>query len=116
MNSPGPGTAKPLSSSGPQKLSTKSTNPTWGFGTSRVSHTDTTVKCCTRHGSRCVGNCWSCARQHTLASAAWLPVTCRLSCCFGCALTLCSLLPRLLLLQRLAEYCNDSPGPGTYYA
>jgi hypothetical protein len=41
MNSPGPGTAKPLSSSGPQKLSTKSTNPTWGFGTSRVSETDT---------------------------------------------------------------------------
>lgn len=37
MNSPGPGTAKPLSASGPQKLSTRSTNPTWGFGTSRVS-------------------------------------------------------------------------------
>lgn len=42
MNSPGPGTAKPLSSAGPQKLSTKATNPTWGFGTSRV-RTLTTV-------------------------------------------------------------------------
>lgn len=28
----------------------------------------------------------------------------------------CNLLLFLMLLQRLAEYCNDSPGPGTYYA
>lgn len=27
-----------------------------------------------------------------------------------------NLSPLLVLLQRLAEYCNDSPGPGTYYA
>lgn len=40
MTSPGPGTAQPLSSTGPQKLSTKSSNPTWGFGTSRVSCRD----------------------------------------------------------------------------
>ncbi len=36
MTSPGPGTAKPYTSSGVQRLSTKGSSPTWGFGTSRV--------------------------------------------------------------------------------
>eukprot|EP00879_Flechtneria_rotunda_P016706 GHRR01017482.1.p1 GENE.GHRR01017482.1~~GHRR01017482.1.p1 ORF type:complete len:306 (+),score=70.82 GHRR01017482.1:1571-2488(+) len=35
MSSPGPGTAQPYTSSGSQQLSTKHTNPTWGFGTSK---------------------------------------------------------------------------------
>uniref|UniRef100_A0A383WC15 Flagellar associated protein n=1 Tax=Tetradesmus obliquus TaxID=3088 RepID=A0A383WC15_TETOB len=35
IGSPGPGTAKPYTSSGSQQLSTKHTNPTWGFGTSK---------------------------------------------------------------------------------
>lgn len=37
IGSPGPGTAKPYTSSGSQQLSTKHTNPTWGFGTSKVN-------------------------------------------------------------------------------
>lgn len=37
--SPGPGTAKPYTSSGSQQLSTKQTAPTFGFGTSKVSIT-----------------------------------------------------------------------------
>jgi len=36
ITSPGPGTAKPYTSSGSQQLSNKTTSPTWGFGTSKV--------------------------------------------------------------------------------
>lgn len=37
MFSPGPGTAKPYTSSGAQQLSTKTSSPSAGFGTSKVS-------------------------------------------------------------------------------
>jgi hypothetical protein len=103
MYSPGPGTAKPLSSSGQQKLSTKSTTPTWGFGTSRVSVRSATQPR-RRHLHMYAHFACGCSTREQ-AHTVWL--TPRTASCLP---------PLFIMLQRLAEYCNDSPGPGTYYA
>jgi hypothetical protein len=106
-------------------MSVKKSNPSWGFGTSKVSRPANVLPllpCMVMTSStlsdlrtlkvppdqtdmqiqRCSLSCSSTSKVNDLASGA--PACTHTSC------------PLVLATQRSKDYGNDSPGPGSYYA
>lgn len=74
---PGPSTAQPYDSYGKQSLSTRSTSPGWGFGTSRVSgwlrfsiQSMTDVRSKQQAGHTVLGAC-ACMGEGSRSGSAW---------------------------------------------